>query len=71
METIVGTQKRVRISHGKRAIRVRAIEVLLYFVYSSSWCHCLVLVYDGGTPWMFFVTIFLLFILGIHVVKII
>ena len=25
----IGTQKRVRISHGKRAIGVRAIEVLL------------------------------------------
>ena len=25
----LGTQKRVRISHGKRAIRVRTIEVLL------------------------------------------
>ena len=27
----VGTEKRVRIIHGKRAIRVRAIEVILYF----------------------------------------
>ena len=27
-----GTQKRVRNSHGKRAISVRAIEVLLYLV---------------------------------------
>ena len=26
----LGTQKQVRISHGKRAIDVRAIEVLLY-----------------------------------------
>ena len=26
----LGTQKRVRISHGKRAIDVRVIEVLLY-----------------------------------------
>ena len=26
----VGTEKRVRIIHGKRAIRVRAIEVILY-----------------------------------------
>ena len=26
----VGTEKRVRIVHGKRAIRVRAIEVILY-----------------------------------------
>ena len=27
----VRTQKRVRVNHGKRAIGVRAIEVLLYF----------------------------------------
>ena len=27
----MGTEKRVRIIHGKRAIRVRAIEVILYF----------------------------------------
>ena len=26
----VGNEKRVRIIHGKRAIRVRAIEVILY-----------------------------------------
>ena len=30
LKNIVGTQKRVRISHGKRAIGVRAIEVRLY-----------------------------------------
>ena len=29
-KNFVGTQKRVRISHGKRAIGVRAVEVLLY-----------------------------------------
>ena len=29
-KNFVGTQKRVRISHGKRGIRVRAIEVRLY-----------------------------------------
>ena len=29
-----GTQKRVRNSHGKRAISVRAIEVLLYLGYA-------------------------------------
>ena len=29
-KNFVGTQKRVRISHGKRAIGVRAIEVRLY-----------------------------------------
>ena len=29
-KNFVGTQKQVRISHGKRAIGVRAIEVLLY-----------------------------------------
>ena len=31
----VGTQKRVRIIHGKRAIGVRVIEVLLYII--SLW----------------------------------
>ena len=30
----LGTQARVRNSHGKRAISVRAIEVLLYVLYS-------------------------------------
>ena len=30
-KNFVGTQKRVRISHGKRAIGVRAIEVRLYW----------------------------------------
>ena len=29
-KNFIGNQKRVRISHGKRAIGVRAIEVLLY-----------------------------------------
>ena len=29
-KNFVGTEKRVRIIHGKRAIRVRAIEVILY-----------------------------------------
>ena len=29
-KNFVGTQKRVRISHGKRAIGVRAIEVRLF-----------------------------------------
>ena len=33
---IVGTQTRVRISHGKRAIGVRAIEVRLYI------CFCII-----------------------------
>ena len=28
----VGSEKRVRIIQGKRAIRVRAIEVILYFL---------------------------------------
>ena len=32
----VGTQKRVRISHGKRAIGVRAIEVQLYIICIKS-----------------------------------
>ena len=30
-KNFVGTEKRVRIIHGNRAIRVRAIEVILYF----------------------------------------
>ena len=30
------TQKRVRIIHGKRAIRVRAIEVILYIAFSHN-----------------------------------
>ena len=30
-KNFVGTEKRVRIIHGKRAICVRAIEVILYF----------------------------------------
>ena len=30
-KNFVGTEKRVRIIHGKRAMRVRAIEVILYF----------------------------------------
>ena len=30
-----GTQERVRISRGKRAISVRATEVLLYLAYNS------------------------------------
>ena len=29
-KNFLGTEKRVRIIHGKRAIRVRAIEVILY-----------------------------------------
>ena len=33
----VGTQKRVRNSHGKRVIVVRAIEVLLYLVCVSPY----------------------------------
>ena len=35
-KNVVGTQKRVRISHGKRAIGVRAIEVLLYLQTKKS-----------------------------------
>ena len=35
-ENFLGTQKRVRISHGKRAIGVRVIEVLLYKEYIAS-----------------------------------
>ena len=33
----IGTQKRVRISHGKWAIGVRAIEVRLYFTFRKIW----------------------------------
>ena len=32
----VGTEKRVRIIHGKRAIRVRAIEVILYVTLNNT-----------------------------------
>ena len=36
-EDFVGTEKRVRIIQGKRAIRVRAIEVILYkYLWSDS-----------------------------------
>ena len=34
-KSFVGTQKQVRISHGKRAISVRAIEVRLYWVMQN------------------------------------
>ena len=34
-KNFVGTQKRVRISHDKRAIDVRAIEIRLYFTPNS------------------------------------
>ena len=37
-----GTQKRVRISHGKRVTGVRVIEILLYVKFQSGWfCYCL------------------------------
>ena len=32
----LGTQERVRNSRGKRATNVRAIEVLLYYVFEDS-----------------------------------
>ena len=35
-EISIGTQKRVRITHGKRAIDVRVIDVLLYNMYFDS-----------------------------------
>ena len=35
----VGTQKRVRISHGERAIAVRAIEVRLYSENSDYYAY--------------------------------
>ena len=36
MDFFLGTQERVRNSRGKRAISVRATEVLLYLVVSNS-----------------------------------
>ena len=33
-KNFIGTQKRVQISHGKRAIGVRAIEVRLYMCFT-------------------------------------
>ena len=36
LKDFVGTEKRVRIIHRKRAIRVRAIEVILYTVFTLS-----------------------------------
>ena len=41
-KTFVGTQKRVRISHGERAIGVRAIEIRLY-----SWIRNIFLFYHA------------------------
>ena len=35
MDFLLGTQERVRNSRGKRAISVRATEVLLYLVIKS------------------------------------
>ena len=35
-KNFLGTQKRVRISHGKRVIGVRVIEFLLYFDVQSN-----------------------------------
>ena len=32
-DVFLGTQERVRNSYGKRSIGVRAIEVVLYFIY--------------------------------------
>ena len=37
-KNFLGTQKRVRINHGKRLVGVRVIEILLYVGY----CHCAV-----------------------------
>ena len=36
LKNFVGTEKRVRIIHGKRAIRVRAVEVILYVLAHTS-----------------------------------
>ena len=44
----VRTQKRVRISHGKRAIGVRAIEVQLYIQIPISLFFHLTLMYFGS-----------------------
>ena len=39
-KNILGIQKQVRVTHGKRVIRVRAIEVLLYIQYRlKSYTH--------------------------------
>ena len=37
-KNFVGSQKQVRISHGKRAISVRAIEVRLYLLLYKGIC---------------------------------
>ena len=49
-KNFVGTQKRVRISHGKRAIGVRAIEVLLYLTLVIF--TRLNFVFNSGSPLM-------------------
>ena len=48
----VGTEKRVRIIHGKRAIAVRAIEIILYVVsaYTTPHLSRLVLPTKSRTP---------------------
>ena len=35
-KNVLGTQKWIRINYGKRAIGIRAIEVLLYVQYKSK-----------------------------------
>ena len=44
MGCFLGTQERVRNSHGKRAVSVRVIEVLLYT--EMSWKELFVIVID-------------------------
>ena len=40
-KNFLGTQKRVRISYGKRGSAFESLRIFffLYFVYFSSWCH--------------------------------
>ena len=40
-KNFVGTQKRVRISHGERAIGVRAYEIRLYISMENCWMQIL------------------------------
>ena len=40
MGFFLGTQERVQNTHGKRAINVRATEVLLYVLTSYACSHC-------------------------------
>ena len=54
-KNFVGTQKRVRINHGKQAIGVRAIDVRLYFV--ANWLMKFCFIYIGICFILFFMVI--------------